>query len=191
MTLQGGMTEELQSPPSAWPHRRLVKTAAEKDRGDGLVGRRDQNNPRGTHGSLNVPQCSLFFTSHCLTEPIRSDRWTSSTSLQLQGEDKWVGVGGSSLNGSWRISFSFLFSKISTRKRWTVIGRPSAGGDDDGGDILWKPRISRRDQTGRAGRRLFQSVRYWVCRWTFTESVYKVDESSLTKLNSLFTLRVF
>lgn len=41
----------------------------------------------------------------------------------------------------------------------------------------------------KAGEPAGESVRYRECRWTSTESVYRVNKTSLTKLNSAFFIR--
>ncbi len=117
--------------------------------------------------------------------------WCSPFAVYLE-EDECCSCKGREGGGSSTVHegfpFSFFFSKISNLYQKEINAHRLSSAADD--DILWKPWISRRDQPRRASRRL-ESVRYWVCRWTFTESVYKVDKTSLTKLNFALHLCVF
>lgn len=93
------------------------------------------------------------------------------------------------LNGSWRISFSFFFLFQNLK---SVPERDQCSSAVLSRRWWWRYTVKAMNQSQRSNQESrSESVRYWVCRWTFTESVYKVDKTSLTKLNSALHLCVF
>lgn len=103
-----------------------------------------------------------------------SDWWTKSTlaawrrRIITENFNRRRG-GRGLLEGSWRIFPLFYFLTFLS-ERDQRSSRPAGGGDEE---ILWKPRISRREQKQEVS---WSRRRCWKCRWTVTESVYKADE---------------
>lgn len=171
---RGGMTEELQSAPAT--HRTRSDCSGEKM---GPVGLTDQNNPPEEHTRW---QLTLFpFRSSALSLPLTA--WCSpfasifrrsfNGSQVCRCEGRWVVGGGAPqrfMKDFHFFSFVVVFQNLnlSPDKRSMLITFRSAGDAD--ADILWKPWISRRDQTRRASWS-WESVRvmsvsvnfHWEC----------------------------